>query len=117
MKNISRLRAVLNKRKRAPFQEAAEDELKKLIQKQVSSGLADLFGGESRKRGVGGDSPVFGGSALPPYAPSIPMGGRSSGGNLESMIDQMVASSLMHGRQTSGILRTLFGIVPSLIGR
>ena len=36
---------------------------------------------------------------------------------LEITIDQMVANSLLRGRQTSGVLRTLFGIVPSLIGR
>lgn len=36
---------------------------------------------------------------------------------LEITIDQMVAASLMRGRETSGVLRTLFGIVPSLIGR
>jgi hypothetical protein len=36
---------------------------------------------------------------------------------MELRIDGMVASSLMHGRQTSGVLRVLFGLVPGLIGR
>lgn len=36
---------------------------------------------------------------------------------LEITIDQMVASSLTRGRQTSSVLNTLFGLAPSLIGR
>jgi hypothetical protein len=36
---------------------------------------------------------------------------------METSIDQMVAECLMHGRQTSSVLRALFGIIPSLIGR
>ncbi len=36
---------------------------------------------------------------------------------MESTIDQMVASSLVHGQQTSAVLRLLFGLVPGLIGR
>lgn len=36
---------------------------------------------------------------------------------LEITIDQMVANSLARGRETGGVLRTLFGIVPSLLGR
>jgi hypothetical protein len=36
---------------------------------------------------------------------------------LEQTIDQMVASSLVHGRETSAVLRLLFGLVPTLIGR
>jgi len=35
----------------------------------------------------------------------------------EITIDQMVAHSLLRGRETSGVLRTLFGLVPTLIGR
>lgn len=36
---------------------------------------------------------------------------------LEITIDQMVADSLIRGRQTSSVLRSLFGIAPSLLGR
>jgi hypothetical protein len=36
---------------------------------------------------------------------------------LEITIDQMVASSLARGAETTGILRSLFGLVPTLIGR
>ncbi len=36
---------------------------------------------------------------------------------LEITIDQMVAQSLAQGRQTTGVLRSLFGLAPGLIGR
>lgn len=36
---------------------------------------------------------------------------------LEITIDQMVADSLIRGRQTSSVMRSLFGIAPSLLGR
>lgn len=36
---------------------------------------------------------------------------------LEITIDQMVANSLLRGRQTSGVLRSLFGLAPDLTGR
>lgn len=36
---------------------------------------------------------------------------------LEITIDQMVAQSLAHGRQTGSVLQSLFGLAPSLIGR
>lgn len=36
---------------------------------------------------------------------------------LEITIDQMVANSLLRGRETGGVLRSLFGLVPALIGR
>lgn len=36
---------------------------------------------------------------------------------LEITIDQMVANSLSGGRETTGVLRSLFGITPVLLGR
>jgi hypothetical protein len=36
---------------------------------------------------------------------------------LEITIDQMVADSLVRGRQTTGVMRTLFGLMPGLSGR
>jgi len=36
---------------------------------------------------------------------------------LEITIDQMVAQSLMRGRQTGSVLQSLFGLAPTLIGR
>lgn len=36
---------------------------------------------------------------------------------LEITIDQMVAQSLVRGRQTGSVLQSLFGLAPSLIGR
>jgi hypothetical protein len=37
--------------------------------------------------------------------------------NLELLIDQMVASALLRGRQTTGILGGIFNILPGLSGR
>ncbi len=36
---------------------------------------------------------------------------------LEITIDQMVASSLVRGQQTTGVMRGIFGLMPSLINR
>jgi hypothetical protein len=36
---------------------------------------------------------------------------------LELTIDQMVANALTRGRQTSGVLGSLFGVLPGLAGR
>ena len=36
---------------------------------------------------------------------------------LEITIDQMVAQSLAQGRQTTSVLQSLFGLMPSLVGR
>jgi hypothetical protein len=36
---------------------------------------------------------------------------------LETSLDHLVASTLVHGQQTSGVLRSMFGLLPSLIGR
>ncbi len=37
--------------------------------------------------------------------------------SLEITIDQMVANSLLRGRETTGVLRSLFNLVPVLMGR
>ena len=114
------LKALLDKRfsypaRRRSSTDIINDTLKKLIQKEVVSGLADIFNSMPRK-GDNGDS-MTGDNAFSSF-----MGQASGGGNfdqrkMEIRIDEMVASSLMHGRQTSSVLRTLFGLVPSLIGR
>jgi hypothetical protein len=55
---------------------------------------------------------------VPCTMPQYPgAGGGYGSGQMEASIDQMVAESLMHGRQTSSVLRALFGLVPILIGR
>lgn len=43
--------------------------------------------------------------------------GQDGNRELEIIIDQMVANSLVRGRQTTGILNAVFGLGPRLIGR
>ncbi|MFH1158063.1 MAG: hypothetical protein V1721_04165 [Pseudomonadota bacterium] len=114
------LRALLNNRfsrqsRRRPSQDILNDALIKLIQKEVMSGLAGIFGDTPRKGEKGGA--MIGDNAFTPFIGQPPVGGNFDRRQMEISIDEMVASTLMHGRQTSGVLRTLFGLVPSLIGR
>lgn len=106
----------------------AEEALKKLVEDEVVSGLHALFGGRGGMPGrdmTGRDMPGSFDDGSSPPSPrrdsGVLQGQRHNGAfdrrQLEISIDQMVASSLVHGRQTSGVLRALFGLVPSLIGR
>lgn len=100
----------------------ASAELSKLLRQELSSGLQEMFrglGGESGGQSQGG----FGGvniivhnntsSAVSVHESADAFDRKS----LEITIDQMVANSLLRGRQTSGVMRTLFGLAPSLLGR
>jgi hypothetical protein len=93
------------------------DGLAKLIQKEVLSSLAVIFGAEPKKNDPNRPPDRDGGIVPRPTPRSPEMGGFFDYKQMEITIDQMVAESLMHGRQTSGVLRALFGIIPSLIGR
>ncbi len=90
------------------------EELAKLLRQEVASGIAGMFG--SRHGGQQGVSVVIHNNT------AATVGVNESGGGmdaraLEITIDQIVANSLSRGRETGGVLRTLFGIVPSLLGR
>ena len=93
----------------------AAAELEKLIQKQITSSLKDfLKSSDLFSKGKKSLSPLFeqdGGMAG--NQKKNPADQRQ----MEFYIDQMVAEALMNGKHTSGILRSLFGLVPSLIGR
>ncbi|MBI3441733.1 MAG: hypothetical protein HY052_08060 [Proteobacteria bacterium] len=76
--------------------------LVRLAHQDTSSGLASVFGGTS---GDGAPASQFlTTSALTPQY-------------MGTAIDQMVAASLINGQHTHSVLRSLFGLVPSLIGR
>jgi len=90
----------------------AGNALEKLLQKEAASGLAAVFGASPKRGGNGGSSGPAG-AALS----GQPAGGGFNPGQMETTMDRMVASSLVNGRQTSTVLRSLFGLVPSLIGR
>jgi len=121
-----RLRSLASGGHRRSSRGIVNDTLTKLIRKEVLSGLSAIFEG-MRKRGGdgcmsgqnGGFAPDFGRTKCGTTQPAMPQypGGYFDQKQMEITIDQMVASSLMHGRQTSGVLRLLFGLVPSLIGR
>lgn len=117
MDGKNRLKSILAKRTSPPAGKktgAAKGKsaaLEKLIQKQLKAGLSDLFKMKQAQD--------FGGGAASEKQTGSGMGrgGQFGGRQMEIAIDQMVASSLMHGKQTSGVMRALFGLVPSLIGR
>lgn len=102
---------------RRPGGKTVSAALEEIIRKEIASGIKDVFGNRSSNKGAGGASAgTFGGG---PFGDG---GGPRQQGSfdrkqMENMIDELVASSLTNGRQTSRILRALFGLVPSLIGR
>ncbi len=116
------LRSLLDKRfsypaRRRSSRDIINDALIKLIQKEVVSGLADIFNNMPRKVDKGNSNPMIGDNAFSSFMGQVLGGENFDRRKMEISIDEMVASSLMHGRQTSSVLRTLFGLVPSLIGR
>lgn len=91
-------------RARRPSRDIVDDELAALIRSQVLSSIHDIYG----------DTPSRGGAFDERQDNTKSIFDQR---RLEASIDQLVASSLVNGRQTSGVLRLLFGLVPSLIGR
>jgi hypothetical protein len=87
--------------------------LEKLIQKQLSTSLSDIFG----KGGANDFSSDAGGSFARQTGAGAGGMGFFDNRQLATSIDQLVAASLMNGKQTSGVMRAIFGLVPGLIGR
>lgn len=92
----------------------AQQEMANFLRHELAAGIATAFGGKAQ--------------AAQPFSVVIHnnAGAQVSAREghdafdrktLEITIDQMVANSLMRGKETGGVLRALFGIVPSLIGR
>lgn len=110
---------------RRPAGDIVTDELSKLLKQEIVGGLAALFGG---KRGGGLPQMLPGAGRSEALSIVIhnntaaQISTREVSGSmdrkfLEITIDQMVASSLLRGRQTTGVLSSLFDLAPSLIGR
>lgn len=95
-------------------QSSAGGALADLVKREVSAGLSGIFG---RSPGTGAPSSAGGNALLASSVSVAPRGRAFSPRQMETALDQMVASSLVNGQHTSGVLRTLFGLVPSLIGR
>jgi hypothetical protein len=101
-------------------------ELSSLLRRELTAGIAALFSG-------GKTSPLAGqlpGAATrdqgmnvvihnntPSTVTATPSMDSFDRKSLEITIDQMVANALTQGAETTGILRSLFGLVPGLIGR
>jgi hypothetical protein len=122
--------SVLSHRLRRPsrlsgsYHDIISEALLSEIRKEIMSTLDEMFGNDLKPCGGGVEDPDAGtgcncrccaqGGMFPQYPGN---GGGFGTGQMEITIDQMVAETLMHGRQTSGVLRALFGLVPMLIGR
>lgn len=99
---------------RRPAESNISQELAKMLRQEIVAGLAGVFSAKSQSGG--GISIVINNNtpATVTASQSIDAFDRKT---LLITIDQMVANSLANGKETGGVLRALFGIVPSLLGR
>ncbi len=90
-------------------------ELTQLLRQEMIGGMRGMFEDLLENRSGGGLQVVINNNT------AAQVTGRETGAinqkQLEITIDQMVANSLLQGRQTSGVLKNLFGLVPTLSGR
>ena len=111
---------------RKPIEDILSAELDRLLKQTLSASFSDLFKGlrDGLPNINSAHSDVAGGglNIIINNNASVSVSAQESQGPfnqkyLEITIDQMVANSLLQGRQTTGVMRTLFGLVPSLTGR
>jgi hypothetical protein len=91
-------------------------ELAKLLRQEMAAGIAQAFAGLGAARGGQGLNVVINNNA------GVAVAAREGSDafdrkTLEITIDQMVANALTRGQETTGILRTIFNLVPTLTGR
>lgn len=101
---------------RRPAEDIFTSELSRLLRQELTQGLRGVFEG---MLGQGNAAPL---QVVINNNAGVQVTAQESGGGmsqkqLEITIDQMVAQSLTQGRQTTGVLRALFGLAPNLIGR
>lgn len=94
--------------------DVAQQEMARFLRHELAAGIATAFSGRAQA------APAF--SVVVHNNAGAHVSAREGRDafdrrTLEITIDQMVAHSLMRGKETGGVLRALFGIVPSLIGR
>ena len=116
------------------FEQLLDESLGRLtreLEKTIADGIGVMLGGATRgpvdRRSGGGFENVFGGGMGPINViihNNAPVGVQARQTTdamgmkqLEIVIDQMVASALTRGRQTSGVLESLFNLLPGLSGR
>lgn len=105
-----------------PTEDVVTGELTRLLQQEIASDMRGVFSGGIPGQGTrsgGGNTPIA--VIINNNSPAQVTVTETTGGldqrQLEISIDQMVAQSLVQGRQTSGVLRSLFGLAPDLAGR
>lgn len=99
---------------RRPAESNISQELAKMLRQEIASGLAGVFSPKSQNNG--GINVVIHNNTSATVTASQGMDAFDRK-TLLITIDQMVANSLANGKETGGVLRALFGIVPSLLGR
>lgn len=88
-------------------------EMARLLRQEMAAGIATSFAGRNAQNA--GTNIVIHNNTNAQVG--VSESGTFDQKTLEITIDQMVANSLMRGRETGGVLRSLFGLVPTLIGR
>ena len=91
-------------------------ELSRILRQELTQGLRGIFEGLLGQGQGSGLQVIVNNNANAQVTARESMGPINQR-QLEITIDQMVAQSLTQGRQTTGVLRSLFGLAPGLIGR
>lgn len=110
---------------RRPADDILIAELQKLLRQEMAAGLSTVFAdmrSHAQERPANSFSASGGLNIVIHNNAGAEVSARETPGpfgekRLEITIDQMVARALAGGRETSGVMRSLFGIVPGLIGR
>lgn len=91
-------------------------ELSRILRQELTQGLRGIFEGLLGQGQGSGLQVIVNNNSNAQVMARESMGPMNQK-QLEITIDQMVAQSLTQGRQTTGVLRSLFGLAPGLIGR
>ena len=102
---------------RQPAGSIAADALSRTLRQELAAGMESLFAGRGNMNGAnaGMNITIQNNSSAAVSARETDTGFDQK--SLEITIDQMVANSLLRGRETTGVLRSLFNLVPVLMGR
>lgn len=90
--------------RRRATEDIVNQAVEELVRREVTTAMKTVLAG-TQGDGTNGGGSVFG------------AGFGTDGRRMEMTLDNMVADILVNGRQTSGVLRALFGLVPVLAGR
>jgi hypothetical protein len=101
---------------RRPAEDIIAAQLEGLLRRELTQGLRGVFE-DLLGRGGGGGMQVIINNNAGAMVTARETAGALQQKQLEITIDQMVAQSLTQGRQTTGVLRSLFGLAPGLMGR